>query len=308
MWVRQPPNYFHKCFKHLVSLASLGRKRGYVAPGQLGSGLGAHQARSGQKPPGRVFVTYSGNSDWMSGPVRATVVFMPERYISDVMRIIEPAATTHASDEPIINTWLRNQRSEHTRGVYRRDTAKLLRFTGKPLRAITLDDLQAFSADLARQGLAPISVGRTLAAVRSLMRFANRSGHLAKNVAADLNLPRSEKRLPERILREEDVQRMIALETEPRNRVLMLLLYTAGLRVSEACNLRWRNLRTRGDTGQLTIFGKGGKTWAILLPAAMWQDLLSASIHFCRDIKRGHGARLRRARKRRIWEIEPRQA
>ena len=194
---------------------------------------------------------------------------------SDVMRIIKPEAAAHASDEPIINTWLRNQRSEHTRGVYRRDTAKLLRFTGKPLRAITLDDLQAFSADLARQGLAPISVGRTLAAVRSLMRFANRSGHLAKNVAADLNLPRSENRLAERILGEEDAQRMIALETKPRNRVLMLLLYTAGLRVSEACNLRGRNLRTRGDTGQLTIYGKGGKTRAILLPAAMWQDLLS---------------------------------
>ena len=68
---------------------------------------------------------------------------------------------------------------------------------------------------------------------------------------------------------------MIALEKESRNRVLMLLLYTAGLRVSEACNLRGRNLRTRGDTGQLTIYGKGGKTRAILLPAAMWQDLLS---------------------------------
>ena len=55
----------------------------------------------------------------------------------------------------------------------------------------------------------------------------------------------------------------------------MLLLYMAGLRVSEACNLCGRNLRTRGDTGQLTIYGKGGKTRAILLPAAMWQDLLS---------------------------------
>ncbi len=98
---------------------------------------------------------------------------------------------------------------------------------------------------------------------------------LAKNVAAELNLPRSENRLAERIPAEADVQRIIALETEPRDRVLLLLLYTAGLRVSEACNLRWRNLRARGDTGQLTICGKGGKTRAVLLPAAMWRELRS---------------------------------
>ena len=94
-------------------------------------------------------------------------------------------------------------------------------------------------------------------------------------MAADLNLPRYENHLAERILSEDDARRIIALETDPRNRVLLLLLYTAGLRVSEACNLRWRNLRVRGDTGQLTVCGKGGKTRAVLLPTAMWRDLRS---------------------------------
>jgi site-specific recombinase XerD len=94
-------------------------------------------------------------------------------------------------------------------------------------------------------------------------------------VAADLKLPRYADRLAERILAESDVQRMIALETDPRNRVLLLLMYTSGLRVSEACGLRWRNLRARGDAGQLTVCGKGGTTRAVLLPAAMWKDLLS---------------------------------
>lgn len=61
---------------------------------------------------------------------------------------------------------------------------------------------------------------------------------------------------------------MISLETDPRNRVLLLLMYTSGLRVSEACNL----LRERGDTGQLTICGNGGKTRAVLLPPAMWKE------------------------------------
>jgi integrase len=176
--------------------------------------------------------------------------------ILNVMRVIESHPDADPDDARIINTWVRNQRSEHTRGVYRRDPGKLLSFSGKPLRAITLDDLQAFASELAGQGLAPISVGRTLAAVRSIMRFATRSGHLGKNVAADLKLPRYENRLAERILGEGDIRRIISLETGPRDRVLRLLLYMAGLRVSEACNLRWRNLRVRGDAGQLTVSEK----------------------------------------------------
>ncbi len=47
------------------------------------------------------------------------------------------------------------------------------------------------NADADADDLAPISIGRTLAAVRSLMRFATRSWHLTKNVAADVKLPRS---------------------------------------------------------------------------------------------------------------------
>ena len=86
---------------------------------------------------------------------------VPERYISAVMRIIEPNPDADADDERIVNTWVRNQRSEHTRGVYRRDAGKLLSFAGKPLQSISLDDLLAFASNLA-ESLAPISVGRTI--------------------------------------------------------------------------------------------------------------------------------------------------
>ena len=59
---------------------------------------------------------------------------------------------------------------------------------------------------------------------------------------------------------------MIALEPDERNRVLLAVLYAAGLRVSEACGLRWRNLQARGDAGQILIHGKGGRTRVVLLP------------------------------------------
>jgi len=66
---------------------------------------------------------------------------------------------------------------------------------------------------------------------------------------------------------------MIALEPDRRNRVLLSVLYAAGLRVSEACGLRFRNLETRGDAGQILIYGKGGRTRVVLLPVGVWDQL-----------------------------------
>src|SRR4029450_627729 len=145
-------------------------------------------------------------------------------------------------DSRIINLWLERQPSPHTRGCYQRDSAKLLEHTGKPLSRITLGDLQSFAESLIGSGLAPISRVRTRAAVKSLFGFCHRQRYLSLNPAAELTLPSYENRLAERILAEEDVQRILVAETEPRDRILVRLLYGAGLRVSEACGLLWRHL------------------------------------------------------------------
>ena len=48
-----------------------------------------------------------------------------------------------------------------------------------------------------------------------------------------------------------------------------MLLYASGGRVSEVCNLCWRDVQANGDGAQVTLFGKGGKTRAIQLPASI---------------------------------------
>jgi integrase/recombinase XerD len=188
------------------------------------------------------------------------------------METIAPRLPLRLTDTEVIELWLRRQRSPLTGSVYRRDINRLLRSTDRTLAETSALDLERFAEVLADSGLAPISQGRTLAAVRSFFRFAERIGYCG-NCASGLDLPRTEPAISERIIPQEDVRQMIALEPEGRNRVLLSILYAAGLRVSEACGLRWRNLQARGEAGQILIHGKGGRKRAIFLPPAVWSQL-----------------------------------
>jgi site-specific recombinase XerD len=176
------------------------------------------------------------------------------------METIEPRPPLTDSD--VIELWLARQRSPLTRSVYLRDIRKLLAWSGRKLVDTIALDLERFAEALAASGLAPISQGRTLAAIRGVFRFAERIGY-CRNVAAALELPRNEVALAERILARQDVRRMIDMEPAGRNCVLLAVLYAAGLRVSEACGLRWRHLRSRGESGQTLVHGKGGRTRAV---------------------------------------------
>ena len=182
--------------------------------------------------------------------------------------------TTRSNDSQIIKLWLDSQSSPLTRSCYRRDAKRLLAHTRKPLKNIGLADLQGFARSLIAAGLAPISQARTIAAIKSLFGFCHRMRFLTMNPDTELTMPRYETRLAERVLSEGDVRRLLSAEAAPRDRTLMHLLYFAGLRVSEACNLRWRNLHFHGNAGQVTVFGKNGRTRAIALPPVVWSELI----------------------------------
>jgi integrase/recombinase XerD len=188
------------------------------------------------------------------------------------METIDQPISSGLTDAKVIELWAQRQRSPLTRSVYLRDIRRLLSATSLKLTETSALDLERFAESLAGSGLAPISQGRTLAAVRSFFRFAQRIGYCA-NPAGSLDLPRTDNSLSERIMSEEDVGALIAHEPDERNRVLLTILYMGGLRVSEACGLRWRNLQDRGAAGQILVHGKGGRTRAIMLPAAVCGQL-----------------------------------
>jgi site-specific recombinase XerD len=175
------------------------------------------------------------------------------------------------SDETLIRLWL-SGRSPRTVRAYEADARAFLTHAGVPLRAATVGHVQAFGESMA--GSSSATRARKLSSVKSLLSYAHRLGYVAFNVGAPVRLPPIKATLAERIVSEADVQRLLALEPDRRNRALLTLLYVAGLRVSEAVGLRWRDLAARDDAGQVTVFGKGGKTRVVLLRPGTWRMLV----------------------------------
>jgi len=190
---------------------------------------------------------------------------------SEKVEIIQQAH----NDDQVVSLWLHG-RSVHTQKAYSADVVKFFKFVNKELRHITLGNLQAFADSLNGEDLKLSSQHRVLAAVKSLITFAHKIGYLKFDVSKPLKVPKFKDELAERILTEAEVHRIIGMENNPRNRLLLRVLYCGGIRVSEICKLTWKDLQERDSGGQMTVFGKGGKTHTILLPEPLWGDLVSS--------------------------------
>jgi integrase/recombinase XerD len=178
-----------------------------------------------------------------------------------------PIARTDAdaNDEQLVGMWLHG-RSEHTVRAYRRATDAFRAFVGgKPLRTVTLGDLQGFADSLTG---AASSRGQSVAAVKSLLSFAAKLGAVPFNVGAALRKPKGREGLADRILGESDVARMLALSSG-RDHALVRVAYAGGFRVSELVGMRWADVADARDGGAfLTVLGKGGKTRTVRVSSA----------------------------------------
>jgi integrase/recombinase XerC len=123
------------------------------------------------------------------------------------------------------------------------------------------EQLQTFVADEHRRGLEPPSLRALLSAFRSFFRFLAREGRLQNNPAMGVRSPKVRRKLPEVLDVDEAATLVEVVADDPlaiRDRALLELLYSSGLRVSEACSVRWRDLDT--EQGLLRVTGKGNKT------------------------------------------------
>ncbi len=179
------------------------------------------------------------------------------------------------NDEQVIALWLHG-RSPHTQKAYSSDIVRFFKYVNKQLRVTTLGDLQSFADSLTGENLKPASQNRVLAAVKSLIIFAHKIGYLKFDISKPLRVSKFRDELSERIMTEAEVQRIIGMENHPRNKLLLRILYCGGIRVSSLCSLCWKNIQERKTGGQMTVYGKGGKTHTIIIPEPLWGDLISS--------------------------------
>ncbi len=193
-------------------------------------------------------------------------------------------ATRQLTD--IVELWLSTKTSVHTRRAYSYEAGQFLEHVRKPLERVTLADLQQWLNREEADGLRPASRNRALTAIKSLLSFAHETGYMAFNPGAAMKLRPNRDGLAERILSEEEVTRLIEAIAPGRDRLMVSLLYVAGVRVSELCGLHWRDLKSRGGVnagGQITVFGKGGRTRSVLVPGWIWDPLQATFRGFADD-------------------------
>ncbi len=148
--------------------------------------------------------------------------------------------------------------------AYRRDLKKLAVYAAKrklDLRSIQPDDLVGFLAELYQQKLDSRSVARHLVTVRNFFRFAVREGMVETDPTVTLESPRPRRSLPS-YLRFEEVNRLLELPDAGtplgiRDRAMLDVLYSSGLRVAELVGLRAGDLEMK--MGCLRCIGKGDK-------------------------------------------------
>ena len=153
--------------------------------------------------------------------------------------------------------------SLHTLDAYRRDLLALVGWSTRQSRGLPelgSEDIRAFIAAEHRRGLSPKSLQRRLSACRSFYRWLLKHGRIQASPAEAIRAPKAPRKLPQVLDVDEAVQLVEVATDAPlglRDRALLELFYSSGLRLSEVCALRWRDLHLA--QGLVTVLGKGGK-------------------------------------------------
>ena len=177
--------------------------------------------------------------------------------------------TSKKMEEKMVRSYVRylklqRNMSANTLDAYQRDLLKLLDFLkseGKDVLDVELADLQTFAAGLHDVGIGPRSQCRILSGVRSFFRFLQMDGYRDDDPSELLESPVLGEHLPE-VLSTEEVDALeasidLSKPEGHRNRAIIEVLFSCGLRVSELVNLKLSNLYL--EEQYVRVMGKGAK-------------------------------------------------
>ena len=164
-------------------------------------------------------------------------------------------------------TMLRVERnvSTHTMDAYKRDINQYLMYLGdldiKNLSDVKSTHIRDYIRILSDGGMAPASISRIISSIRTYYRFLSSENILDENPVLLINNPKLPKKLPD-VLSEKDISLIINAIQESsqfyqRDKAIIELLYSCGIRVTELCNLEMSNLFI--DEDLIRVMGKGNK-------------------------------------------------
>ena len=155
--------------------------------------------------------------------------------------------------------------SPHTAAAYRRDLDALLRHCQAQgidqWRQLRTESLRGFVAASHRRGLSPKSLQRLLSSCRSFLRWLLAEGRIDSNPAQGLRAPKAPRKLPQ-VLDADEMGQLVDVPVDGptglRDRAMLELFYSSGLRLSELIGLRWRDVDLADGT--VRVLGKGART------------------------------------------------
>ncbi len=177
------------------------------------------------------------------------------------------ATAAPCNNAEVIRQWWQSKDSGQTQKAYQKDAQRFLACVGeRPLNDISLDDLKDYQRALAEKGLRLASIARRLSAIKSLLTFGSTlfPAFFPVNVGAAFKIKSGKDTLAERILPEEAVLALLALQRRAnddpfrdRNTVLLRQLYKAALRREEVCRRSWGDVQDRENgQGQITVMAR----------------------------------------------------
>lgn len=172
----------------------------------------------------------------------------------------DPPSLDAQIDDYLLHLEVERNLARNTLDAYGRDLAAFARFVLERGRddATTVEavDVEAWARSLAESGLEPASQARKLVSVRGFYRYLRRERVVERLPTEPVPLPKQGRRLPHGVVIDE-ARALLAAATELRDEVFVLLLYGAGLRVSEVVGLELSGVHL--DAGVLQVVGKGAK-------------------------------------------------
>ena len=137
----------------------------------------------------------------------------------------------------------------------------------------TKSDLRDYIELLAGQGSSTNTLNTYGNIIKSFFSFLNMESHAITNITANVKVPKPVSAVRERILSRQEIDAMVTLETNQRNRLILQLLFFCGLRVSELTSLKWQDIKDNGSTAYVHVTGKGNKQRTLIIPVLLWQQL-----------------------------------